>query len=361
MRLKSLLLRDFRNYRSLDVDFSENVNILWGKNAQGKTNILEAIYFLATARSFRTLDRRNLIFWDKEGFLLSGTVVNETEKNVKITFFKNKKSAQINKRQLKKLSDLIGVLRVVIFTPEDIFLMKGSPLQRRRFIDIYLSQVDKNYIAALQTFKKILIRRNSEIKRRTGEKTPFLWDEQLSQHCAYIIKRRQEVIEELSKAAYSYHREITKNKERLKIEYQPSIKVNEPEKENIFKYLAERRKKDIEEGYTARGPHRDDISFIVDGRDAKLFGSEGQQRSVALSLKNAEFNLMCKATGDVPLILADDVLPVLDMERRKAFFPSIEGRTQIFVSSTDKRDVVNIKGGKKLFRVFSGNINEERL
>ena len=169
------------------------------------------------------------------------------------------------------------------------------------------------------------------------------------------------MIAELSKAAYSYHREITKNKERLKIEYHPSIKVDEPEKENIFKYLEERRKKDIDEGYTARGPHRDDISFIIDGKDAKLFGSEGQQRSVSLSLKNAEFNLMCRATGDVPLILADDVLPVLDMERRKAFFPSVEGKAQIFITSTDKRDVINIKGEKKFFRVFSGNINEERL
>ncbi|MDD5644034.1 MAG: DNA replication/repair protein RecF [bacterium] len=361
MRVKSLELRDFRNYKSLKIDFSDNVNILWGKNAQGKTNILEAIYFLATARSFRTLDRKSLISWDGDNFLLGCRIVNGSEKKIRILFSKKDRKAGLNGKKVGKLSDLIGILRVVIFTPEDIFLLKGNPFKRRRFLDICISQIDKKYVVVLQKFRQALIRRNFAIRKYGGRDNAFLWDEQLAESAAFIMNRRNSVVSELAEKAVAYHRDITSGTERLRIEYRPSIKVKEIGKAEVLDHYKKNRKKDCEELCTTTGPHRDDIDFFINGKDVKLFGSEGQQRSAVLSLKNAEFILMKRATGETPLILADDVLPVLDRDRKRAFLPSLKGSAQIFITCTDKKDIESFDGKAKIFRVFSGNIAEERV
>ncbi|MBN2190113.1 MAG: DNA replication/repair protein RecF [Candidatus Aureabacteria bacterium] len=361
MRLKSLELRDFRNYKSVKIDFSDGINILWGKNAQGKTNILEAIYFLATARSFRTIDRKSLISWNGDRFLLGCKIGNGAEKRLRILFSNSERKASLNSKRVNKLSDLIGILRVVIFTPEDIFLLKGNPFKRRRFLDICISQIDREYVGVLQKFKQVLIRRNFAIRKYGNRSSSFLWDNQLAESVAFIMGRRKEVIARIAEKADEYHRDITSGKERLRIEYKPSVKTKEISEKEIFAHYEKNRKKDSEELCTTTGPHRDDIDFFINGKDVKLFGSEGQQRSAVLSLKNAEFALMKKETKETPLILADDVLPVLDRERKRAFLPSLKGNAQIFITCTDKRDIESIGAKANVFRVFNGNVARERV
>ncbi|MCK9555051.1 DNA replication/repair protein RecF [bacterium] len=361
MRLKSLELRDFRNYKSLKIDFSDDINVLWGKNAQGKTNILEAIYFLATARSFRTLERKSLISWDSDKFLLGCRISNGTEKKLRILFSQKERKVSLNSKRVSKLSDLIGILRVVIFTPEDIFLLKGNPFKRRRFLDICISQIDRKYVGVLQKFKQVLIRRNFAVRKYGNKNNSFLWDEQLAESAAFIMGKREKVIARLAEKADEYHRDITSGKERLRIEYRPSIKVKEISKKEIFIHYEKHRRKDAEKLCTTTGPHRDDIDFFINGKDVRLFGSEGQQRSAVLSLKNAEFILMKQETNETPLILADDVLPVLDRERKRAFLPSLKGNAQIFITCTDKKEIESIGAKAKIFRVFNGNVAGERI
>ena len=341
MIIKSLELENFRYYRTLCIDFDSGTNILYGDNAQGKTNILEAIFLSATTKSHKGSKDRDIInFAAEESHIRTYVVKDGLENRVDMHLRKNKsKGIAINGQKIKKAADLLGLLNVVFFSPEDLSIIKNGPAERRRFVDMELCQLDSVYLHNLNNYNKVVNQRNKLLKElyfNPGLKdTLSIWDTQLVSFGSKVIERRNVFVNQLNEILYEIHLKLSGGKEKLKIVYEPDVFVV-----NFEKKLEVCQERDIKFKQTSIGPHRDDFSFMVGDVDIRKFGSQGQQRTAALSLKLAELELVKKVTKDVPLLLLDDVLSELDSSRQNYLLNSI-GDIQTIITCTGLEEFVN--------------------
>lgn len=341
MIIKSLELENFRNYETLSIDFDSGTNILFGDNAQGKTNILEAIFLSATTKSHKGSKDRDIIRFDAEEAHIRTYVVKDgLENRVDMHLRKNRsKGIAINGQKIKKAADLLGLLNVVFFSPEDLSIIKNGPAERRRFVDMELCQLDSFYLCNLNNYNKVVNQRNKLLKElylNPGLRdTLSVWDSQLVSYGNKIIERRDAFVSQLNEIIYEIHQKLSGGKEALKIVYEPDIVPYDFEEK-----LASCQERDIRTKQTSIGPHRDDFSFMVGSVDIRKFGSQGQQRTAALSLKLSEIELVKKVTKDIPLLLLDDVLSELDSSRQNYLLNSI-GDIQTIITCTGLEEFVN--------------------
>ena len=357
MIIKSLELADFRNYNSLEIHFSNGTNILYGKNAQGKTNILEAIYLSSTTKSHRGTKDRDIINFDKEEAHIRTLLEKDgMENRIDMHLRKNKaKGIAINGQKIKKAAELLGLLNVVFFSPEDLSIIKNGPAERRRFVDMELCQLDSFYLYNLNHYNKIVNQRNKLLKDMYFQPelrdTLNIWDSQLVSFGSKIIERRELFVKQLNEIIFEIHRKLSGEKEDLLIHYEPDITI-----ENYESSLRNSQEKDIKLKQTTVGPHRDDFSFIEKNIDIRKFGSQGQQRTAALSLKLSEIELVKKMTKDNPVLLLDDVLSELDSDRQNYLLNNI-GDIQTIITCTGLDEFVNNRFEiDKVFQIEKGSI-----
>jgi len=351
MYVEKLSLKDFRNYNNLNLEFGGGVNIIKGPNARGKTNLLEAVYLCATGRSQRAgNDREMILFGSDEAHI---QVLVKKEKycdRIDVHLKKEgRKGIAVNGSAVRKLSDLFGELLTVIFSPEDLQLVKSGPAERRRFADLELCQLNGVYYYELQQYCRVLKQRNNllrEISRDGGlRETLFAWDEQLVRHGRRIIGFREEFIERLSGLSEMEHSKITGGKEKLGIIYKKSVSG-----EDFAAKLERYAETDIRFGSTSVGIHKDDLQFTVNGCDARVFGSQGQQRTAALSLKLAEIELIREEKGETPVLLLDDVLSELDGDRQRCLLDGLED-VQTLLTCTGVEEILHGKYGGNVFDI----------
>ena len=357
MIIKSIELSNFRNYESLDLDFDYGTNILYGNNAQGKTNILEAVSVSGTTRSHKgSKDKEMICFGEEEAHIK--TVVNKKDMDYQIDVHmkKNKtKGIAVNKVPLKKASELFGILNIVFFSPEDLNIIKNGPSERRRFLDSELCQLDKIYLSDLAKYNKILNQRNKLLKdmvfRPDLKETLPIWDAQLIDYGKRIIKRRKSFVDELNEIVFDIHKQISGEKEELVLKYEPNI-------DDAFFHdeLNRAKERDMRFCQTSVGPHRDDMQFSVFDVDIRKYGSQGQQRTSALSLKLAEIELVKKSIHETPVLLLDDVLSELDSNRQNYLLNSIHDIQTIITCTGLDEFIRNRFEINKVFKVIDGSI-----
>ncbi len=357
MIIKSLELADFRNYDSLHIDFSSGTNILYGDNAQGKTNILEAIYLSATTKSHKGSKDKDIVnFHKEESHIRTYLEKEDVEIRVDMHLRKNKsKGIAIDGQKIKKAAELLGLLNVVFFSPEDLSIIKNGPAERRRFADMELCQLDQFYLYNLNHYNRIVNQRNKLLKdmyfNPSLRDTLTIWDSQLISFGSKIIERRKLFAEQLNEIILDIHKKLSGGKEELVICYEPDVLIEDYEKS-----LLENQERDIKLKQTATGPHRDDFSFIVNGIDIRKFGSQGQQRTAALSLKLSEIELVRKMTKDNPVLLLDDVLSELDSSRQNYLLSTI-GDIQTIITCTGLDEFVNNRFEiDRVFHIENGKI-----
>lgn len=360
MMIESIELKNYRNYDELHMDFSQGTNILYGDNAQGKTNILEAIYVCATTKSHRGSKDREIIQFDRDESHIKVTIrKKDVPYRIDIHLKKNKtKGVAVNGIPIKKASELFGIVNVVFFSPEDLNLIKNGPAERRRFMDLELCQLNKLYVHSLVQYNRVVTQRNKLLKELVFhpdyEATLDVWDMQLLQYGKEIIRYRQEFVEQLGKMIKEIHLRLSGEKEELKILYEPNTTA-----EGFEDSLRRCRQQDLKQRTTLTGPHRDDLSFIVNEIDIRRFGSQGQQRTAALSLKLAEIELVKKVVHDYPILLLDDVLSELDGSRQNHLLCGIH-QIQTVITCTGLEDFVSNRFKiDKIFKVVSGTVISE--
>lgn len=360
MRIKSLKLKNFRNYDLLSLEFDHATNIFYGDNAQGKTNILEAIYLSGTTKSHRgTKDRDMIQFGHDESHIETVIEKNHVEFKIDMHLKKNSpKGIAINKMPIRKASELFGVIHLVFFSPEDLNIIKNGPSERRRFIDLELAQLDKLYLNDLANYNRIINQRNRLLKdiynREDLLSTLEIWDMQLADYGKKVIERREKFIEEINGIIASVHQKLTDGKEHLSLSYEKSSGETE-----LFDAIVKNRDRDIRMKSTSVGPHRDDICFRVGDLDIRKFGSQGQQRTAALSLKLSEIELVKMLIKDEPVLLLDDVLSELDKNRQHALLDTIKN-IQTIVTCTGVEEFVNRRFEiNKIFYVNHGHVSKE--
>lgn len=369
MYLKQLDLVNYRNYNRLSVQFSPNINIFIGKNAQGKTNLLESIYYLAFARSHRTNVDRQLINFEQPFARVSSRIYKRQTSNIlELVTSSRGKKASINHLEQKRLSAYIGQLNVVLFSPENLNLVKGSPAQRRRFLDLEFGQIDNRYLTLLARYQRLLKQRNTFLKKMSYQKEPdFLYLEvltrQLVEVAAIVIELRMKYLAHLEKMAQKIHFQISNQTETLAFHYQTANYdfKHKNDKQTVVDFLIEAfskvQSREIKMGTTLIGPHRDDISFEINRKDLQSFGSQGQQRSCVLSLKLAEIRLIKQVTHESPILLLDDVLSELDSKRQAALIEIIDEDIQTFITTTDLDSVSKeLRHQPTIFEVSNGNL-----
>ena len=359
MFIKRLQMLNYRNYNVLDISLGPHVNVFMGDNAQGKTNILEGIYYCAFARSHRTSKDRELINWNSDNALLSVTVGRERlDKRIDISILKDgKKAIQINKIKIKKIGELFGNFNVVMFSPEDLKIIKDSPGVRRKFIDMELCQLNPKYYYNLVQYNKVLNERNSILRNRNINKDILdVYDMQLVEFGYNIIIDRLEYIEKLNKYSAKIHSDITSGKERIEFKYISTIKDLENIRENFYSLLEKNRVRDCERGITSVGPHRDDFNVLINDVDTKSYGSQGQQRTAVLTIKFSSLKIIKELTGEYPVLLLDDVLSELDFSRKRYVLSTI-GDIQTIITCTGIEDLYEYLDDKsKVFKVKDGEI-----
>lgn len=353
MYINKIKLTNFRNYDEQEIDLGKNINIFYGDNAQGKTNIIEAIFLCSIGKSFRTNKESELIKFNKD----IASVYIEYEKSdrdgkIKIDL-NNKKSIYTNGIKIKKLSELLGNINTVIFTPDDINILRDGPQKRRRFLDIMIGQLRPNYIHLLNMYNKTLEQRNNYLKQikenNKSEEMLDIWDEKLAEYGEKIYIYRNEFIEKIKNKINKIHKNITNEKEEIKVEYISNC----ANKEEYIELLKLRRKLDITKGFTTKGIHRDDFFIYINNQLVNVYGSQGQNRTVVLSLKISELQVIYDEIGEYPILLLDDFMSELDEKRRKNFLENIEN-TQVIITCTDKINIDNLD--YKEFNVVNGNI-----
>ena len=342
MWIKKIKIKNFRNYESEEINLEKNINIFYGQNAQGKTNIIESIFLCSLGKSFRTKKDKEMIKLNEQNALVE-VEYEKSDRDGKIKIeIGNKKNIYLNGIKIKKLSELLGNLNIVIFTPDDINILKGGPQNRRRFLDIMISQLRPNYMHILNLYIKTMEQRNNYLRQikeeHKDENLLEIWDEKLAEYAIKIYEYRKEFIEKIIKKLDIIHKNITNGEEQIELEY-----VTECDsKEKYLKLLKERRKLDIIKGFTTRGVHRDDFMIYINKKDIKIFGSQGQNRTAMLSLKLAELQVIYDEIGEYPILLLDDFMSELDKTRRKNFLENIEG-TQVIITGTEKLDIENLE------------------
>ncbi len=363
MYIESLELNNYRNYKTLDISFEKGTNILYGNNAQGKTNILEAIYVGSTTKSHRgTRDKDIVNFNSDESHIKIMVMKDNIPIRIDMHLKKSKsKGIAINGIPIKKASELFGILNVVFFSPEDLNIIKNGPAERRRFIDLELCQLDKIYVHNLVNYNKIVNQRNKLLKDlsfyqdRELMATLDVWDGQLADYGAKIITRRSQFIDEINELIYGIHRNLTNGKEELSLKYEPNITGN-----NLYDELVRNREKDIKLKTTSVGPHRDDISFYDKNIDIRKFGSQGQQRTAALSLKLAEIELVKSMIKDTPVLLLDDVLSELDSNRQRHLLSSLCNVQTIITCTGLDEFVENRFNIDNVYKVVEGTVERSK-
>lgn len=360
MIIQSIQLSNFRNYEQLDIHFDEGTNILYGDNAQGKTNILEAAYLSGTTKSHKgTRDREMIQFGKEESHIRTNVIKNGIAYQIDMHLRKNKtKGVAINRIPIKKAAELFGILNIVFFSPEDLNIIKNGPSQRRRFMDLELCQLDKIYMSELARYNKALVQRNHLLKdirfRPDLEETLDMWDRQLIIYGKNIIKKRKEFVEDLNHIIGDIHEKISGGRERLVLKYEPNTGEDSFEEE-----LNRAHGKDLKLAQTSVGPHRDDMLFSIDGIDIRKYGSQGQQRTSALSLKLSEIDLVKRVIHNTPVLLLDDVLSELDSSRQNYLLDSIEDIQTIITCTGIEEFVRNRFAINKIFQVISGEVFEK--
>jgi DNA replication and repair protein RecF len=335
MHLAHLRLRDFRNYARLDAGFSPGFHLLLGQNAQGKTNVLEAIYLMATLRSFRGVGGAHMIRHGQKGYFVGGQVVGRGEHDIKIYWSAAERKLSLDHQPVRKLTDYLGVVRVVIFCTEDLQLVKGPSRARRRFVDLLLTQTHPAYLPLLQRYARALRSRNALLKQRAPDEAALdSFSAELVRLGDDLIKLRRELVPKLSPLARLAYRRISHDAEELRLEYHPSVK-------NDFSVeLAQARRRERTYRSTLIGPHRDDFPMLLNDRSAAQFGSEGQKRTLAIALKMAQAEYLTGIHGSPPILLIDDVMGELDAKRRGGFLPLLErthhSRGQVFMTCTEE-------------------------
>lgn len=349
MFIHQLSLKNYRNYKSLDLKFNKHVNIILGENAQGKTNLVESLYVLGFGKSFRTTQDKDLIMMS-ESFTHVSANITKKDRELKIDFKynqQNKKEIKVNDVPLLKLSELIGELNIVIFSPEDLQLIKGSPALRRKYIDKSISQIYPYYYSLLIDYNKVLKQRNNLLKQKSVHDMIDIWNEQLAVLGSKIMIYRIEFLEELKKTCSDIHFKISQQREVLRIDYisnyMPKNLGESDVYDNIYsgmlKHLKTRLELDIRRGYTSVGPHRDDLLFFINNNESKKFGSQGQVRTIALSLKLSEITIIKKLLKENPILILDDVLSELDTIRQNQLMSYISD-IQTFITTTEINSIL---------------------
>ena len=340
MYIEKIKLQNFRNYKELELNLNKNINIIYGDNAQGKTNILEAIFLCSFGKSFRTNKEKEMIKFNEENLNVE-VFYQKKDRDGKIKIeIGSKKQVSLNGIKIKKLSELLGNINIVIFTPDDINILRNGPENRRKFLDIMIGQLRPNYVYNLNMYLNTIKQRNNYLRQireeNKNEDMLEIWDEKLAEHGEKIYNYRKEFIEKILNKINGIHSKITDEKEVLKIDYISNCK----DKNEYLKLLKERRKLDIIKGFTTKGIHRDDFMIYINDKEVSTYGSQGQNRTVVLSLKLAELNVIYDEIGEYPILLLDDFMSELDETRRKNFLNNIEN-TQIILTGTEKIDLSN--------------------
>ena len=355
MNIKDIKLENYRNYKNQKIEFNPKVNIIYGNNGEGKTNIIEAIFLCAIGKSYRTNHEQELISFNN---LFTNIELNverkDREYNIKVNIDKKKKIF-INNIQIKKYSELLGHLNAVIFNPDDIEILKAGPSKRRRFLDIMISQLRPNYVLYVNNYMKTLEQRNNYLKQLENSDIDNnlldVWDEKLADFGEKVYSYRYEFINKIIEKINDIHSKITEEKENLKIEYLSDCE----NKEEYLEKLKTTRKIDIIRGNTSKGVHHDDFKIYINDKEANIYGSQGQQRSIVLSLKLSELQIIEEEIGETPVLLLDDFMSELDSTRRTKFMENIEGIQQI-ITCTDK---FKIKGAKYI-NIRNGEVKNGR-
>lgn len=362
MVIESVDLKNYRNYEILNMNFNQQTNIIYGDNAQGKTNILESLYVCATSRSHKgSKDREMIQFGNEEAHIKMQVKKHDIHYRIDMHLKKNKtKGIAVNGIPIKRAVELFGIINIVFFSPEDLNIIKNGPSERRRFMDMELSQLDKIYLNNLVHYNKVVNQRNKLLKdlafQPTDDKlsTLDIWDLQLVKYGTEVIRGRIDFVREMNSIIGQIHSNLSGGKEKLEIEYNPCVSM-----EQFFQTVTESRERDIRFKATGYGPHKDDISFYINGNDVRKYGSQGQQRTAALSLKLAEIVLVKKIIKDTPVLLLDDVLSELDSNRQQFLLDSIGG-IQTIVTCTGLDEFVNNQFAvNKVFKVAGGKVTSE--
>lgn len=360
MIIKSIELKNFRNYQDLKIIFDEKTNIFYGDNAQGKTNILEAVYLSGTTKSHKgSRDRDMILFGEQEGHLRTLVQKGSADYRIDIHLKKNKtKGIAVNGVPIKKAGDLFGIANFVFFSPEDLSIIKQGPGERRRFLDLELCQLDRVYLHNLVSYNRIVMQRNKLLKdlpfQRELEDTLDIWDMQLSEYGEKIIAGRERFITDLGEILSDIHSNLSGGKEELQIFYEKNVSCAE-----LYDTIRKNRDRDLKMKTSTVGPHRDDLRFVIDDIDIRKFGSQGQQRTAALSLKLSEIELVKKIIHDTPVLLLDDVLSELDHNRQNYLLNSIHD-IQTMITCTGLDEFVNHRFFiNKIFRVIEGSVRNE--
>lgn len=357
MWIKKIKIKNFRNYKKEEIELEKSINLFYGENAQGKTNMIEAIFLGSMGKSFRAKrDREMLNLNSKKAEIEIEYQKSDREGKIKIEL-ENKKIIFLNGIKIKKLSELLGNINIVIFTPDDISILKGAPQNRRRFLDIMISQLKPNYMYHLNLYLKTIEQRNNYLKQIREEKKDEnlldIWDEKLIEEALIIYQYRNEYMNKIKGKIEKIHHEITSNKEDIKIEYLSECKT----KEEYAKLLKERRKLDIMKGFTTKGIHRDDFMITINEKPIDIYGSQGQHRTAILSLKLAELRIVKEEIGEEPILLLDDFMSELDEKRIKSFLEKIEN-TQVIITCTEKIKLENKK--ILIYNVKEGKIKKNK-
>ena len=357
MVIRSLELLNYRNYEKVRIEPDEGINILFGDNAQGKTNLLEAIFLAATTKSHRgSKDREMIRLGEEEAHIRIFMEQNEITHRLDLHLKQNKaKGAAIDGVPVRRSGDLAGFLKVVIFSPEDLSMIKNGPGERRRFLDLELCQLDKVYLNNLANYQRAVSQRNNLLKQIGADaslkETLDLWDDQMVRYGSEIIKTRERFVKRLAEDVRRIHETLSGGREELELLYAPDVSP-----ETFAEELARRRDRDLILKSTGTGPHRDDLVFMINGTDARRYGSQGQQRTAALALKMAEIALVTQVTGQKPVLLLDDVLSELDRSRQNYLLDGIEG-VQVLMTCTGMEEFVGSRiRVNRVFEVAGGTV-----
>lgn len=357
MFIEKIELQNFRNYDTLSLEFDHGTNILYGDNAQGKTNILESIYLCGTTKSHKSSKDKEIIrFGEEESHIRMFVNKDNNSYRIDMHLKKNKsKGIAINGVPIKKASELFGIVNLVFFSPEDLNIIKNGPSERRRFMDLELSQLNKLYLLQLLNYNRVLNQRNKLLKdiafSPSLSDTIQVWDEQLITYGKIIIEERKNFIQELNGIIVDIHKNLTGDKEHISLVYEPNT-----ESEDFSFQLEKNRERDLRMRLSSVGPHRDDFCILINGIDIRKYGSQGQQRTAALSLKLSEIYLVKKSIKDTPVLLLDDVLSELDSSRQNYLLKSINDIQTLITCTGLDEFVDNQFKINKVFRVIDGNV-----
>ena len=358
MFIESIELLNYRNYKQLHMDFHSGTNVLYGDNAQGKTNILEAVYVCSTTKSHKGSKDKEIVRFGEEESHIKMTVRRDgIPYRIDMHLKKNRtKGVAVNGVPIKKASELFGIVNVIFFSPEDLNIIKNGPAERRRFLDLELCQLNKVYVYDLVQYNRVVVQRNKLLKEMDSDPTLNIWDLQLVRFGSELIRLRTRFVEELNELIREIHFHLSGEREELEIRYEPNVTPETFEAE-----LSRNRNQELRQRLTLTGPHRDDLNFIVNGADIRKFGSQGQQRTAALSLKLSEIELVKRTVKDYPVLLLDDVLSELDGKRQEHLLSEIS-HIQTLITCTGLDEFVNSRFQMdKIFKIVEGTVESEEL